>query len=149
TRSSVFDSVVFSQVSELFQRPAQDSDDPGDLAAVELHLGVAVGQAVDRLILFEAVLLVGEPLDQFVHLGAQDERDVAHSEKPAALRAMHFLAAGVRHTVDDELPLAARTLEDFRNHARSEFTLDRAKEKGKLANPMAPTLLRARAIDSH
>src|SRR5262249_25184209 len=99
----------------------------------ELHLGVAVGQAVDRLVLFEAVFFVRHPLDQLVQLRAQDERDIAHAEKPAALRAVDLFAAGVRHSVDDELPLAARALEDFRNHARAEFTLARIKSSGTLS----------------
>ena len=34
----------------------------------------------------------------------------------AALRAVNVFAAGVGHAVDDELPLAARALEDFRDH---------------------------------
>ena len=39
----------------------------------------------------------------------------------------------LRHVVDDELPLAARALEDFRDHGRPEFTLASAKEKQKVA----------------
>src|SRR5262249_3200744 len=106
---------------------------------VVAHLGIAVGEAVDGLVLLEPILLEGQPFDHLVELAAQHERDVPHAEIAAALRAMDGLAAGVGDAVDDELALAARALEDFRNHgSRIQSVPSGASAGAKFRRPHGP-----------
>src|SRR4029453_12851858 len=95
----------------------------------------AVGEAVHGLVFLEAVLLEAQALDHLVDLGPQDERDVAHAQKAAALRAVHLFASRVGNAVDDELPLAAGALEDFRDHGVSSEVYSRAPRPGPFSVP--------------
>src|SRR5262249_40632506 len=101
---------------KIFESRPKDPDHARDFFSVVLHLGVAIGEAINRLVLFQAIFLVGKPLDELVELGAKQERDVADSEEAAALRAVNLFTPAVGNIVNDELPLTTRTLEDFRNH---------------------------------
>ena len=124
--------VVLAQLPQVLQRDAQHADHARDFPAVVPHLGVAVGQAVDGLVLLETVLLEGQPLDHLVELGAQHEGDVPHAQESAALRAVDLFAAGVGDAVDHELPLASRALEDFRNHGYRQEVYSR-RGRGRAA----------------
>jgi hypothetical protein len=134
---SVLDPVVLAEVTQVPERRAQNADQARDLTAVVLHFRIAICQAVDGFVLFEAVFLERETLDQVVQLRAQDEGDVAHAQEPAALRAMHFLGAGVGHAIDHELPLTARALENFRDHAPSLRPVFDARERSGNGEPRA------------
>src|SRR6266496_3822871 len=151
----ILDSVIFAEVAQFFQGAAEDTDHSRDLSAVELHLRIAVGQAVNRFVLLQAILLVGEALDQLVQLRAQDERDIPHAEKPAALRAVNLFAPLLRHVVNDELPLTARALEDLWDHARPESTPEKRKRSrkslltfkdGAMASTLLPRPVRTRPL---
>src|SRR5262249_28654792 len=76
---------------------------------------------------FETVLLEAQALDHLVELAAEDERDVAHAQIAAALRAVHLFAPRVGNAVDDELPLATGALEDFRDHGYSSEVYSRGR----------------------
>jgi hypothetical protein len=87
-----------------------------DLRAVDAELGVAIGQGVDRLIFFEPVALETEALAQLVNFGEEDEVDVFLAEVALALRAVDRAIVGRFDQFEDELSLALRAFEDFREH---------------------------------
>ena len=120
--------VVLTQGLELGERLPEDGDDLVDLAAVDPHLGIAIVHGVDRLVLLQPVALEAEALRELLDLGDEDEIDVLFAEVALALRAVDGTVLGPLHQLEDELALALRALEDFRQH-ESIVTLKRGLRK--------------------
>jgi len=100
-------------VNELGDRFAEDVNDLVDLVAVEFQLGIAVGHGVDRFVLFEAFALEAKALGQLLDLGDEDEVEVLLAEVALALRAVDGAVVGILDELENKLPLALRTLENF------------------------------------
>jgi hypothetical protein len=98
---------------EISERFPEDVDDLVDLGAVEMQLGVAVGQGVDSFIFFEAVALEAEAFGKLFDFGEDDEVDVFFAEVAFALRAVDGAIFSRFDELEYELPFALRTLENL------------------------------------
>src|SRR5688572_23185767 len=94
----------------------EDVHDFMNLGAVSAELGIAVGHGVDGLVALEPLSLESEALDELFDLADEDEVEVLFAEVALALGAVDGLVGGGLHQLEDELPLALRALEDFRQH---------------------------------
>ena len=82
-------SVRIAHLAEPPDRVAQHGDRGGDLAAIELHLRLAIRHAVHRGVVLEPVALEFQPFDELVDLRAQNIGQIALSQIAATLRTMN------------------------------------------------------------